>query len=166
MALPSGQELRSLERETRKVGSHVQQESLLGDWKLVEIWGKTNREPSSLSGWILRGLKATLQIRASGHQELELINSVELQGIKIRFWGAGRLVQKRPLLCFHFQQLQIQVSGRTVLSIPLPQPTTPREKPFFALIARKETETGLTWMAARGRGGGLALWVGKDAIVV
>jgi hypothetical protein len=68
---------------------------------------------------ILRALKATLQIRGSDQQQLELINSVELLGMKLSFWGAGRLVQKRPLLCFHFQQLHIQVAGRNLLSIAL-----------------------------------------------
>jgi hypothetical protein len=165
MALPSGQDLRALERESRKVGSHVHRDILLGEWKLVEIWGRTNREPSSLSGEILRALRATLQISASGHQDLLLINSIELLGIKISFQGPGRLVQKRPLLCFHFQRLQLQVAGSTLFSIPLPQPSTSREEPFFALISSKQTETGLTWIAARGRGGGLALWVDKDAIV-
>ena len=163
MALPSGQHLRSLERESRKVGSNVHRDSLIGDWKLAEIWGKKNPEPSSLSGMILRALKATLQIRGSDQQQLELINSVELLGMKLSFWGPGRLVQKRPLLCFHFQQLHIQVAGRNLLSIALPKPPAGGE-PFFALIAREQTETGLTWMAARGRGGGLALWCSEDGI--
>jgi hypothetical protein len=108
-------------------------------------------------------LKATLQIRGSDQQQLELINSVELLGMKLSFWGPGRLVQKRPLLCFHFQQLHIQVAGRNLLSIALPKPPAGGE-PFFALIAREQTETGLPWMAARGRGGGLALWLREDGM--
>jgi hypothetical protein len=163
MALPSGQHLRSLERESRKVGSNVHRDSLIGDWKLAEIWGKKNPEPSSLSGMILRALKASLQIRGSDQQQLELINSVELLGMKLSFWGPGRLVKKRPLLCFHFQKLHIQVAGRNLLSIALPKPPAGGE-PFFALIAREQTETGLPWMAARGRGGGLALWLREDGM--
>lgn len=125
MALPSGQDQRSLERESRKAGSHVQRNILLGEWKLLDIWGRTNREPSSLSREILRALRAALQNSASGHQDLELINSVELLGIKIGFRGPGRLVRLTALLCFRFHRLKVQVAGRTVFSIPLPQPTTP-----------------------------------------
>lgn len=158
MALPSGEDLRSLEQQSRKTGSQVQSAALLGTWKLEQVWGKKDPEPSATSGAILRSLKATLQIRACDEQKLELNNSVELLGIRLRFCGPGRLVQKRPLLVFHFHHLHIEAAGQRLLSLPLPAPSAGQE-PFFALIAREQTDTGLVWMAARGRGGGLALWV-------
>jgi hypothetical protein len=59
----------------------------------------------------------------------------------------------RPLLVFRFELLELQLAGRTLLRRPLPAPE-PQRLPFFALIARDSSG----WLAARGRGGGLALW--------
>jgi hypothetical protein len=161
MALPSGQDLRTLEQQSRKIGSHIRNEDLLGAWNLEQVWGKKDPESSAPNGAILRALKATLQIRASEGQDLEVSNSVELLGIKLRFCGPGRLVQKRPLLYFQFHHLHMDLAGRNLLSFPLP-PTSSRREPFFALIAREQTDLGIHWLAARGRGGGLALWVREN----
>ena len=158
MALPSGEQLRFLEKQSRKIGSKIPNAAVPGIWKLEHVWGKNNQEPTSSNGAILRSLKATLQIKESEEHNLELINSVELLGIRLSFCGPGRLVQRRPLLFFHFHHLHLDVAGRRLLSIPLPVPSSARE-PFFALIAKDQTDTGVVWMAARGRGGGLALWV-------
>jgi hypothetical protein len=54
---------------------------------------------------------------------------------------------------FRFEVLELQLAGRTLLRRPLPAPEA-RRLPFFALIARDSSG----WLAARGRGGGLALW--------
>ena len=71
--------------------------------------------------------------------------------------GPGLLKGKRPLLIFHFDSLALRIGGIVLLKKVLPTPDQKR-MPFFALIERNPDG----WMAARGRGGGLALWVLKD----
>jgi hypothetical protein len=50
------------------------------------------------------------------------------------------------------------MANHPILSISLPKPA-PNKQPFFALIGSDTTTDGVKWLAARGRGGGLALWV-------
>ena len=69
----------------------------------------------------------------------------------LQLWGAaagGSQLQVQR------QALRDQIErDRLLLQRPLPVPV-PRRMPFFALIHRDPAG----WLAARGRGGGLALW--------
>ena len=99
-------------------------------------------------------VQARLEITAPvAEEELSLSNAVTLGPLELRFRGVGRLVGSRPLLQFSFQELQLSLGGRVLLRRALPEPARQR-LPFFALIARDPSG----WLAARGRGGGLALW--------
>ena len=71
----------------------------------------------------------------------------------LRFRGRDAREGRRPLLVFGFDQLELSLAGRRLLQRNLPA-ADPRRRPFFALIHRHEDG----WLAARGRGGGLALW--------
>jgi hypothetical protein len=72
--------------------------------------------------------------------------------LELRFEGRARLAGSRPLLWFGFDQLQLRFGSQVFLQRPLP-PAAAQRQPFFALIGK-----GPGWLAARGRGGGLALW--------
>jgi len=159
--LPDGDRLRKLEIRSRKSGSGLKVDGLIGRWQLQEIWGKTNKEPSVASSKFLRGLKALLTIEDRDQGQLAISNSVTFGPLKLCFLGPGALKQKRPLLMFSFTRLQISLAGRVLITLPLPEPKRGKE-PFFALIARDNTPAGFAWLAARGRGGGLALWVRED----
>jgi hypothetical protein len=82
-----------------------------------------------------------------------LCNAVNLGALELRFEGPGRLQGSRPLLLFSFERVELRLGDRLLLQRPLPVPA-PRRMPFFALIHRDPAG----WLAARGRGGGLALW--------
>ena len=84
-------------------------------------------------------------------------NAVNLGPIELKFQGPGSLIGKRPLLSFHFNSLTLRMGALVLLKKTLPIPDQ-RRTPFFALIERNPEG----WMAARGRGGGLALWTLKD----
>lgn len=159
--LPDGDTLRILELQSRKSGSGLKMEGVIGHWQLQEIWGKTDKEPSNASGRFLRFLQALLTIEDAGEGRLAISNSITLGPLKLCFLGPGTLKQKRPLLVFWFTQLQFSLARRVLFTLPLPEPKRGKE-PFFALIARDTTPTGWAWLAARGRGGGLALWVRED----
>ena len=152
--LPTGVELLELERQVRQGGSGLRAPELLGCWRLDQVWPKGSPRPSAFSGSLLRAVQARLEISAPvAEEELSLSNAVTLGPLELRFRGVGRLVGSRPLLQFSFQELQLSLGGRVLLRRALPEPARQR-LPFFALIARDPSG----WLAARGRGGGLALW--------
>lgn len=152
--LPSGAELRAKERLARQTSSGIQVADLEGCWLLDQVWPQRSDRPAGFSNALLRGLGARLEI-ISNHsgEELTLCNAVRLGALELRFQGRGRLVGSRPLLQFQFDVLELSLGGRPLLRRSLPPPQ-PRRLPFFALIARGPEG----WLAARGRGGGLALW--------
>jgi len=93
----------------------------LACWQLDQIWPKGQRHPAQFSGQILRWLGAQLQISAVADQ-LKLRNLVTLGPVELRFEGPGELRGRRPLLVFHFDQLQIWIAGRCWFSRQLPEP--------------------------------------------
>ena len=152
--LPTGVELLEQERQVRQGGSGLMAPDLLGCWRLDQVWPKGSPRPSAFSGSLLRAVQARLEITAPvAEEELSLSNAVTLGPLELRFRGVGRLLGSRPLLQFSFQELQLSLGGRVLLRRALPEPA-PQRLPFFALIARDPSG----WLAARGRGGGLALW--------
>jgi len=152
IATPSADQLLALERQAREHGTGLDVQALQGCWQLELVWPKGSRRPSAFSGWLLRGLSARLEISADA-EGLALSNAVNLGLLELRFRGAGQLLGRRPLLQFSFQQLQVSLGGRLLIQRDLPEPAA-RRLPFFALIARDPSG----WLAARGRGGGLAVW--------
>ena len=150
--LPAGPELLELERRVRQAGTALRAADLEGTWLLQQVWPKGSDRPSSFNAALLRGLRASLEIRQDGGA-LELRNAVRLGSLELSFRGPGQLVGTRPLLQFRFESLELSMVGRTVFRRALPAPA-PQRTPFFALIARAPEG----WLAARGRGGGLALW--------
>ena len=152
IAYPSAEQLLALERKARENGTGLDAAALQGCWQLELVWPKGSGRPAVFSGWLLRGLSARLEI-SSAADALALSNAVNLGPLELRFRGVGRLLGRRPLLQFSFQQLQLSLGGRLLLQRDLPAPAA-RRGPFFALIARDPSG----WLAARGRSGGLALW--------
>lgn len=150
--LPTGAELLALERSVRRGGTALVASDLPGTWLLEQVWPKGSDRPASFSAAFLRGLRARLEIRQES-TALVLCNAVGLGPVELRFRGPGRLVGSRPLLEFHFETVELSLAGRSLLRRSLPVPARGR-MPFFALIARAPEG----WLAARGRGGGLALW--------
>lgn len=151
----TGAELLDRERRVRQHGTGLQASDLLGCWRLDQVWPKGSPRPSVFSGSLLRAVQARLEIAAAEADEgaLALCNAVSLGPLELRFRGVGRLRGSRPLLQFSFQQLQLSLGGRVLVQRTLPSPA-PQRLPFFALIGCDPSG----WLAARGRGGGLALW--------
>lgn len=163
---PDGATLLALEARARRSGTALAEADLLGHWQLDQVWPRGSQRPASFSALLLRGLAARLEIGvgpAGDARALTLSNAVNLGPLELRFRGPGWLSGRRPLLMFQFDQLELRLAGRLLLQRSLPAPP-PRRQPFFALIARAGTGAGegpgptAGWLAARGRGGGLALW--------
>lgn len=168
--IPEAQWLLERERRSRREGSGLSQASLIGSWRLERIWSKGSLRPAAIGAALLRGLAARLQLApdegGTGAGGLRLVNSVRLGALELRFEGVGQLQGRRPLLVFSFDRLLLLLGGRVLVERALPSPD-PLRRPFFALIASQRpvpgelapsAEVSVGWLAARGRGGGLALW--------
>ena len=152
--------LNAREKAVRLTGTGLKSSDLLGCWLLQTVWSKGDKKANPFSSWMLRSLDARLEIKADledNCSDLRLSNAVNLGPVELKFQGPGLLTGKRPLLTFHFDSLTLRIGGIVLLKKALPTPDQKRT-PFFALIERNPDG----WMAARGRGGGLALWRLKD----
>ena len=165
--LPDAEALLELERRCRYLATGLDAEQLLGPWQLVQTWGKGQNQPAAASSWLLRSLAAQLRITAGPSPgQLRLANRVSLGAFSLEFRGQGQLKGRRPLLVFWFDRLQLTLGNIALVDRAISKPETTK-LPFFALIGRGNGAAGegspaRQWLAARGRGGGLALWCLPD----
>ena len=156
---PNKQELIKLEKTARVEGSGIDFKSLLGLWKFKSVWKKVSDKEDFISSTLLQVLSASLELRkadrSKDNEQFAIANSIQLGLLSIRFTGLANLERKQPLLPFYFDCIQIKIGNIVVLkkSIPIPEKNN---KPFFALIAM---DNDSKWLSARGKGGGLALWI-------
>jgi hypothetical protein len=93
----------------------------------------------------------------------EISNQVQLGPVLLKLTGPAKYLGKKNLLAFDFTHIQISLFGRIVYNRPIRNPNAqtvdfdnqPISKlPFFAFFLVTEN-----LIAARGRGGGLAIWL-------
>ena len=158
-SLPASQELLKLEALARKQGSGIEINSLNGLWKFVSVWKQGKEKEDLFSSFMLRFISASLELRQDkgSHESMPLVivNSVAIGLLNLEFIGRGELKGSQPLLPFFFERIALSFASRVLWSRPLDEPEE-KERPFFALISMAPNEE---WLAARGRGGGLALWL-------
>ena len=75
--------------------------------------------------------------------------------LNITFKGRAELKGFRPLLAFYFEELKICIISLPIFSKELKKPED-KKMPYFSLVG---ISTKDNWLCARGRGGGLAIWV-------
>ena len=169
MRRPDGAALRALELKARQRGtglapspSGAGPHPLTGTWTLEQLWSARGERPIPLTAALLRSFGACLQLgECQADGRFPLSNRVALGALALEFSGFGVLVGKRPLLVFGFTQLRLRLGERVLWQRALdagvdgPSLRGSRRQPFFALIGC-DRQHG--WLAARGRGGGLALW--------
>ena len=158
-SIPNLKELLELEKLARKEGSGIELDSLIGLWKFISVWKRGTDNEDSISSSLLRLFSASLELRKRKTNEevlqIEITNSIEFGALSIRFIGFGELKGSQPLLPFFFESIELKLGSRILLRQSLDIPDE-KNRPFFALIAIEETSK---WLSARGRGGGLALWL-------
>ncbi len=159
--LPSLVKLIEFEKKARVEGSGIEFDSLLGLWKFHSVWKQGSDKGDSISSTLLQILSASLELKKNSENPKEkkftIANSIKFGLLTLRFSGSANLERKQPLLPFSFDCIQIKLASLTVLKRSLPSPNQ-KNRPFFALIA---IDSNGKWLSARGKGGGLALWV-KD----
>ena len=155
---PDIKELKMLEKKSQKNGSGIIYEELLGVWKFQYVWGKDSDEIKNIPSSILQVLSARLELKRKNEEDqlnFEIKNSINFGILNIVFTGSAKLKGLRPLLIFYFEELKISISNFPIFYKELKKPED-KKMPFFSLVG---ISTKDKWLCARGRGGGLAIWV-------
>ncbi|MBF2098946.1 MAG: hypothetical protein IGQ88_11310 [Gloeomargaritaceae cyanobacterium C42_A2020_066] len=163
------QPLLILERQARLHRHALAPQDLQGTWRLVWITGtqKARRRLAPVLGagrYLPKGLGITLTYDWT--EAGTVANQVCLGPLSLTLSGPAKLVPPRPILAFDFTQVTLAVAGRPLITRPLrggPAATAS----FYTQPVQKQAFFVYFWVtpqaiAARGRGGGLALWVRQD----
>ena len=150
-------------------------EQLIGNWRLCFITGtKKTRQKAGIvlgAGRYIPEWVAKIQIAysaepvADGEADSEtgrVENSVQVGAIVLTLSGPTKFLVNKNILAFDFTRITVKVLGKTVYQGFI-RGGEAREAEFFSLSVGKQAffayflvEDGI--IAARGRGGGLALW--------
>ena len=156
--LPEIKEIKQLEKISQKEGSGIVYEELLGIWMFQYVWKKGADEIDNISSTILQVLSARLELNKKDSQNnlnFEIKNSISFGLLNIIFTGSASLKGLRPLLPFYFENFKVNIGNFSIINKSIKKPKE-REMPFFSLIGISKADK---WMCARGRGGGLAIWI-------
>ena len=157
--IPDLEKILELENLAKKKGSGISFDQLIGFWKFVSVWEKGTDKEAQLPSSLLRLFSASLELREretnKGFLQFDILNSIEFGILSIRFKGCGEIKGPQPLLPFYFEEIQLNIGEKRLLTKTLETPDA-KESPFFALIGIGDN---CEWLAARGRGGGLAVWL-------
>jgi hypothetical protein len=150
-------------------------EQLIGNWRLCFITGtkKTRQKAGIVLGagryipeWVAKiQIAYTAEPVAEGEENSEIgrvENSVQVGAIVLTLSGPTKFLVNKNILAFDFTRITVKVLGKTVYQGFI-RGGEGREAEFFSLSVGKQAffayflvEDGI--IAARGRGGGLALW--------
>ncbi|MDB9529183.1 hypothetical protein PN498_24540 [Oscillatoria sp. CS-180] len=157
------------ERSTKQAKQAISLESLLGTWRLCFSAGKQAKfqsgEPIGSGFYVPKLAIARISFSSddSNDAPLTIANQLNVGPLHIRFTGPARYLGKKNLLMFDFTHLRVTCFGLTAYQGTVNrqkradkpfEETTIAQLPFFAFFA-----VANDYIAARGRGGGLALWV-------
>jgi hypothetical protein len=158
------------EKQAKRDRQVIPESALHGQWRLCFVGDRqTRQQAGQLRGrgrYVPQAIPAQISFQPQG----TIGNQLQLGGLEIKFSGPFVYPGKKNLLVFDFTHLQVQLfglklyagrfsSGKKAGSNRLTAATEtvslqPAQHPFFAFFA-----THPQWIAARGRGGGLALWI-------
>lgn len=166
------------ERATRQQRSSYPQALLYGDWRLCftvprQAHFKNNTAigkgfyipqiaPAQISFAPASGSEISPETSAS-HSPMTIGNQVQSGPVLLRLTGPARYLAKKNLLAFELTQIQLSLLGQTLYQGGFRGGKAKAENfehqpisklPFFAFF-----EITDSFIAARGRGGGVALWV-------
>ena len=143
--------------------------ALLGEWRLCFVTGASKNKGKQVKlgrGYYLpKFIPAAIAFTQDADSELTgtITNTLLVGSLFIRFTGPCRYPGKKNLLIFDFTEIQLKVLGITVYQGKIRSgkagikdfaKISIADLPFFAFFWAGEQE-----IAARGRGGGLAVWV-------
>jgi hypothetical protein len=152
--------LRSTEKALKKTPVPIPLAAIEGTWRLQFASGakKTKRGLKLGKGYYWPSwVYAAISFEATG----KIQNQLRLGGLEIRFTGPCRAHDKQNIVVFDFTQLQVLIGekvlySRSINKYPVEEfgARSIAKLPFFVFLWANEQA-----IAARGRGGGLAIWV-------
>jgi hypothetical protein len=146
--------------------------SMLGEWRLCFATGtkKVQKRGGIILGkgfYVPKFATAKIAFSANTDETLdrgEIKNSAELGFFKLQFSGLSKYWGKKNLLAFDFEEIELSLFNRTLYRGNVKSRKTQNQDfynqatigklPFFAFFLVTDD-----FIAARGRGGGLALWI-------
>jgi hypothetical protein len=163
--------LQQAETDVRRSKSNIPFADLAGEWRLCFVTGasksKQKRGIKLGKGYYLpKFVFASISFAPDVESSTEgvVTNQLKFGSFQLKFTGPCRYPGKKNLLMFDFTQIQIDLFGKTVYQAKIRSgktgtidgklPESIAKMPFFAFFW-----AGTNEIAARGRGGGLALWV-------
>ncbi|MEA5551049.1 hypothetical protein VB713_08665 [Anabaena cylindrica UHCC 0172] len=149
-------------------------DSLIGKWRLCFATGtKKVRKRGGIilskGFYVPKLVKIHLAFSNTEEQVLgrgEICNQVQLGSILLKLTGPSQYLGKKNLLAFDFNQMQISLFNRLLYNQPIRSGKAQIDDfynqsiaklPFFAFFL-----VTADFIAARGRGGGLAIWIRED----
>ncbi|MEH2413150.1 hypothetical protein [Nostoc sp.] len=149
-------------------------ESLLGKWQLSFVTGtkKVRERGGILLGkgfYVPKFITVYVSFNATLEEDSgrgEIVNQVEFGPVLLKLTGPVQYASKKNLLAFDFNHILISLFERVVYNRPIGfgkvkiedfynQPIA--KLPFFSFFSVTED-----FIAARGRGGGLAFWIREN----
>jgi hypothetical protein len=164
--------LLAAETEAKKNKLHYSFERLIGSWRLCFITGtkKTRQKAGIVLGagrYLPQFLKIQITYSSSSEPDRGTVeNSVSLVGIKLTLTGPIKFLTPKNILVFDFTRIQIQFWGVKIYEGYIRGGET-KEAEFFPTSVSKQAffsyfSIADRLIAARGKGGGLALWSKVD----
>lgn len=155
------------EKSARLYPQEFSFDQLIGQWRLCFATGTRKLRQGGIKlkkGYYLPKIgKAQISFAKDETGAEKIGNLAQLGQLQLKFSGLARYQAKKNLLAFEFTRFQI-CWGKTVLRSSLIRGGVEKEKafgetsvaklPFFAFFLIHDD-----FIAARGRGGGLAIWV-------
>lgn len=159
--------LLELERTAKRDKQTIPIDALLGTWRLCFSAGKKAKfqsgEPVGSGFYVPKLAIARISFARNDESEhsLTVKNELQIGPLAVHFTGPARYPGKKNLLVFDFTHLQIRCFGIKVYSGKVGKRDTQAfvdtaisKLPFFAFFVATDD-----YIAARGRGGGLAIWI-------
>ncbi len=149
-------------------------ESLLGHWRLCfTTSGKVNLRQGMATGksgfYVPQMVSAQISFTRStscdddNSDKIEIGNQVQLGPLLFRVTGQARYLERKNLLAFDFNHMQLVLFGKTLYRGVFPGRKTQTEdfltQPISKLAFFTFFSATKDFIAARGRGGGVAIWV-------
>ncbi|MFM7573186.1 MAG: hypothetical protein ACKO4S_08655 [Snowella sp.] len=168
---PAGDELVAalldLEKEARyEKSSHCFRE-LVGNWRLCFITGtqKARNRAGIVLGagrYLFPGIKIEIHFQETTQDQGEIENIVQVGTVRLSVKGPVKFLSKKNLLAFDFTRMRVQILGIPLYDGYIRGGKVSEESFYQKRIAQQAFFAYFVInpqiLAARGKGGGLALW--------
>ena len=160
------------EKTAKQTKLNYSYSQLLGNWRLGFITGtkKTRKRAGVVLGagkFLTRLVKIQLAYSQSESQQKAVENSVEFGLLKIVLTGPVEFYAKKNILAFDFTRMQLSLSGLKLYQGYI-RGGKDREDSFYKQTLKQQAFFTYfliedSYIAARGKGGGLALWTKESS---